>query len=141
MGVFVWASIFSGMAANQILKAVFERPRPGVILPEMYAYGSSFPSGHAMQSAMAYLTLGALLARVHRRKRVKAFVLAVAVLIAVAVGVSRAYLGVHWPTDVLAGWTAGAVWALLSWTVASWLHRRGAVESESGVEPERKEAE
>ncbi len=139
MGLFVWASTFTGMAAGGILKAMFERARPEYIPPGVYVFGSSFPSGHAMQSAITYLTLGALLARTHKRKRVKTFVLMVSVLITIAVGVTRVYLGVHWPTDVLAGWTAGAVWALLAWTVASWFQRRGVIEQESDLAPESPE--
>ncbi len=141
MGLFVWASTFTGMAAGGILKTIFERARPEFVPSGVYVFGSSFPSGHAMQSAITYLTLGALLARAHKRKRVKAFVLMVSVLITVAVGVTRVYLGVHWPTDVLAGWTAGAVWALLSWTVASWFQRRGVIEQESDVAPEGPEGQ
>ncbi|HEX6387304.1 MAG TPA: phosphatase PAP2 family protein, partial [Anaerolineae bacterium] len=64
------------------------------------------------------------------RRRLKAYLLLLAILLAFMVGVSRVYLGVHWPTDVLAGWTAGAVWAIVSWLVARWLQRRGIVEGE-----------
>jgi undecaprenyl-diphosphatase len=77
------------------------------------------------------LTLGALLARSHERKRVKAYFLLVAMFLTFAVGVTRVYLGVHWPTDVLAGWTAGAAWALLCWLAARWLQSRRALERES----------
>jgi undecaprenyl-diphosphatase len=80
-----------------------------------------------MMAAATYLTLGALLARVQPRRVLKLYLMAAAVLLTVAVGVSRVYLGVHWPTDVLAGWTAGAAWALLCWTAARWLQARGAV--------------
>jgi undecaprenyl-diphosphatase len=83
-----------------------------------------------MLSAITYLTLGALLARVQTRRRIKAYVLTVAVGTTLLVGVSRVYLGVHWPTDVLAGWCAGAAWAMLCWLVALWLQRRGQVEPE-----------
>ena len=84
-----------------------------------------------MLSAVTYLTLGAMLARSQQRKRLKAYFLLVAALLTFLVGVSRVYLGVHWPTDVLAGWTAGASWAILCWLVARWLQRRHAIEEES----------
>ena len=88
----------------------------------------SFPSGHATLSAITYLTLGALLARVQTRRALKAFSLGVAITLTALVGVSRVYLGVHWPTDVLAGWCLGGAWAITCWLVAAWLQRRGDVE-------------
>ena len=84
-----------------------------------------------MLSAITYLTLGALLARSHQRRALKVYFLLLAVLLTLMVGVSRVYLGVHWPTDVLAGWTAGAVWALLCWLVARRLQRRHSLELEA----------
>ena len=84
-----------------------------------------------MMSAVTYLTLGALLARLNHRPALKAYALMLAVLLTIGVGVSRVYMGVHWPTDVLAGWTAGATWALLCWLAASWLQHRGRVETAS----------
>ena len=84
-----------------------------------------------MMSAVTYLTLGALLARSQPRKRLKAYFLLVAMFLTFAVGVSRVYLGVHWPTDVMAGWTAGAVWALLCWLTARRLQSRRTLEQET----------
>ena len=83
-----------------------------------------------MLSAVVYLTLGALLARTQTHRGIKVYFLAVAGLLTVIIGVSRVYLGVHWPTDVLAGWVGGAGWALLCWLVMLWLQRRGKVEAE-----------
>jgi undecaprenyl-diphosphatase len=84
-----------------------------------------------MMSAVVYLTLGVLLARSQPRRRLKAYFLLVAVLLMVAVGASRVYLAVHWPTDVLAGWSAGAVWAILCWLVARRLQRTRQLEPET----------
>jgi undecaprenyl-diphosphatase len=128
MAYFALASVSGGMVASNLLKDLFQRPRPDIVPQLVYASNTSFPSGHSMMSAVVYLTLGALLARSHERKAVKAFFLLTAAMICLLVGVSRVYLGVHWPTDVLAGWTAGTVWALLCWLAARWLQGRKALE-------------
>jgi undecaprenyl-diphosphatase len=83
-----------------------------------------------MMSAVTYLTLGALLARVHPRRKDKAFLILLAIFLTVLVGISRIYLGVHWPTDVLAGWAVGSSWALICWLIARWLQSRGQVEQD-----------
>lgn len=127
----VAVAVVSGLLLSQALKWGFARPRPDLVPHGQTVYTQSFPSGHAMLSAVVYLTLGALLARTQPRRRVKLYFLAVAALLTVVVGVSRVYLGVHWPTDVLAGWTVGAGWALLCWLAMLWLQRRGQVESEN----------
>jgi undecaprenyl-diphosphatase len=119
----------SGMLASFALKDLFDRPRPDLVPHGMHVASASFPSGHSMMAAIVYLTLGALLARVQPKRRIKAFVLSVSILLAVIVGISRVYLGVHWPTDVLAGWTVGAAWALMFWLLARWLQRTGQVET------------
>lgn len=128
--VLVCASIGGGMVLSAVLKTVFERSRPDLVPHAVQVYTASFPSGHAMLSAVTYLTLGALLMRVQPGHRVKAYLLSVAIIVTVLVGVSRVYLGVHWPTDVLAGWCVGATWAMLCWLVALWLQGRGKVEKE-----------
>jgi undecaprenyl-diphosphatase len=131
MAVFVCISVTGGLTASSLLKEVFQRPRPDLVPYAVYASGTSFPSGHSMMSAVAFLTLGALLARSQKRRLLKAYFLLLAALLTVIVGLSRVYLGVHWPTDVLAGWTAGAVWALLCWLAARWLQSRRAIEPEA----------
>jgi undecaprenyl-diphosphatase len=130
MAFFVCVSVTGGLTAASLLKEVFQRPRPEIVPYAVYASGTSFPSGHSMMSAVTFLTLGALLARSQKRKLLKAYILLLAALLTVLVGLSRIYLGVHWPTDVLAGWTAGAVWALLCWLAARWLQSRRAIEPE-----------
>jgi undecaprenyl-diphosphatase len=125
----VIAAVVGGMMLSTALKLGFERPRPDLVPAATRVYTASFPSGHAMLSAVTYLTLGALLTRVERRRRVKAFLLTVAVALTLLVGASRVYLGVHWPSDVLAGWSVGAAWAALCWFVALQLQRGGQVEA------------
>lgn len=107
-----------GLVLTDVLKDLFQRDRPPLILHAATAMDSSFPSGHATLSATVFLTLGALIAHFAHRRRVRVYALTAAVLLAVTVGCSRVYLGVHWPTDVLAGWCVGSAWALLWWGVA-----------------------
>ena len=128
MALFACASVAGGVVASSLLKDIFQRARPEIVPHIVYAANTSFPSGHSMMSAVTYLTLGALLARSHEKKALKVYFLLLAVLLTFMVGVSRLYLGVHWPTDVLAGWIAGAVWALLCWLAARWLQNRKALE-------------
>lgn len=131
MALFVCGSVLSGLLVSLLLKDAFHRPRPDIVPHEAYFSTASFPSGHSMLSALTYFTLGALLARSHERRRLKAYFVLVAAVLSFLVGVSRVYLGVHWPTDVLAGWTAGSVWAILCWLVARWLQHRGLLETRS----------
>lgn len=127
----VAGSVVGATVLASLLKWGFDRPRPDLVPHGVAVYSASFPSSHAMLSAAVYLTLGALLARTQARVRVKVFLLGVAVFVTVLIGVSRIYLGVHWPTDVLGGWVLGAAWAALSWLVMLWLQRKGEVEAEA----------
>jgi len=129
--LFVLASVIGGVLISQTMKWAYARPRPELVPHGAEVYSASFPSGHSMMSAVVYLTLGALLARTQVDRAVKIYILAVAVFVTVLVGVSRVYLGVHWPTDVLAGWALGGAWALLCWLVMTWLQTRGQVETET----------
>ncbi len=128
--VMVAASVITGVILSNVLKAGFSRPRPELIPRDMAVYTASFPSGHTTMSALVYLTLGALLCRTQASIAVKTYVLCCAGFLTAIVGVSRVYLGVHWPTDVIAGWLVGGTWALLCWFVMLWLQSRGEVEPE-----------
>ena len=108
-----------GTALGQTLKGVFGRERPEESWRLVEAIHTSFPSGHAMMSAVIYLTFGALMARFANRTRVKIFGIVMGLVLTVLVGVSRVFLGVHWPSDVLAGWCVGAAWAMACW-LAVW---------------------
>ncbi len=126
---FVVASVLGAAAVSLGLKEVFDRPRPDIVPRLAQVWTSSFPSGHSMLSAAVYLTLGALLARFEASSLLKAHVLVWALLLSALVGLSRVYVGAHWPTDVLAGWAAGAAWASACWLIARVLQRRGHVEN------------
>lgn len=130
----VFVAVTGGLVLSTLLKLGFDRARPDLVPHGSLVYTTSFPSGHSMMAAVTYLTLGALLARVEASIRIKIYLLSVAVVLTVLVGVSRVYLGVHWPTDVAAGWTVGAAWALFCSFVMRRLQRRGKVEPPSGEE-------
>jgi len=120
----VVVSSTGGILLSSMLKFGFDRPRPDLVSHGSVVYTASFPSGHSMMAATVYLTLGALLASVEPDNRVRIYLLTLAVVLTVLVGISRVYLGVHWPTDVLAGWTAGATWALSLASLSLWLEKR-----------------
>lgn len=114
----VLIAVGGGQILSSLLKLGIDRPRPDLVPHLAEVQTLSFPSGHAMMSAVTYLTLGSMLAGIAPGWATKIYVLGVAVLITLTVGVSRIYLGVHWPSDVLAGWCAGFAWAMLCWLVA-----------------------
>lgn len=113
-----------GTLISEGLKVGFNRPRPDLVAHVVETTSMSFPSGHAMLSAVTYLTLGALIARTQDKRRLGGYVIGAAILVTVLIGLTRIYLGVHWPTDVLGGWCLGAAWALLCWVAATWLGNR-----------------
>jgi undecaprenyl-diphosphatase len=127
--IFVTVSVVGGTLLSTVLKNWFERPRPDLVPHAVEVSSMSFPSGHAMLSMTTFLTLGAVLAEVEKERRTRIYILAWAVFLALLVGTTRVYLGVHWPTDVLAGWCIGSAWALLCGAVALWLRRRGVIEA------------
>jgi len=128
--LFVLAASAGGWTLNNALKLLFGRPRPGIVPHLRDVMTLSFPSGHAMTSAAVYLTLGALLMRIATRPVTKFYCMAVAMLATLLVGTSRIYLGVHYPTDVLAGWLIGFSWALLCWMTERLIERRGGLKKE-----------
>ena len=129
--ILVLVATVGGLIISTFLKDIISRKRPSVVPHLSDVYTSSFPSGHSMLSAVVYLTLGSLLARLVPERAVKVYFIVVALILTFLIGVSRIYMGVHYPTDVLAGWTAGLVWALICWLAARWLQRKGAVEKDT----------
>lgn len=115
--LFLIAAVSLGSLLNRLLKIGYARPRPEIVAHGTFVSGESFPSGHTANSTIIYLMLGMMLARVEASYRVKLFIFSVGVTLALMIGMSRVYLGVHWPTDVLAGWAVGAAWVLMCWYV------------------------
>ena len=128
--LFILMTALSGELVSYALKAIFFRPRPSVVPHLREAFSTSFPSGHAMQSAIMYLTLGAMLMRLAERRLTKIYCCTAAMVLTFLVGLSRVYLGVHYPTDVLAGWIVGLFWALLCWLIAQHYEVRAGIKAE-----------
>ncbi len=128
---FVALSVSCGAILSTAIKAYFVRPRPELVPHLVDVASPSFPSGHAMNSAIVYLTLAVLLARSQTSRRVQIYLLGVAILLALLVGSTRVFLGVHWPSDVLAGWAVGAAWAAACSVTAKLLQRGHRIEQVS----------
>jgi undecaprenyl-diphosphatase len=128
--LFVLAASMGGWLLNVALKELFQRARPQIVPHLREVLPLSFPSGHAMTSAAVYLTLGALLMRISKNRLTKIYCMAVAMLATFLIGVSRIYLGVHYPTDVIAGWLVGLSWALFCWIVERAIERRAGLKRE-----------
>jgi undecaprenyl-diphosphatase len=129
-GLFVTVASGGALVVDATLKHLFQRPRPDVVPHLREVMTMSFPSGHSLASAVVYLTLGALSMRIAERRLTKFYCMAMAMLVTMLVGASRVYLGVHYPTDVLAGWLIGFSWALLCWLVERELERRAGLRRE-----------
>ena len=129
---FILASVIAGTLMNTLLKEIIARPRPDIVPHATDAALSSFPSGHTMMSTIVYLTLGALLSLATDNTRIKLYILAWSIVLPFMVGISRIYLGVHWPTDIIAGWIAGATWSLLCLLIYDYLLAPSAADSRDG---------
>lgn len=144
----LWVALAGGHVLNGTLKQLFDRPRPGltyggelVILGRTFEYPTSysFPSGHAVTAVVVFGTLAWLVVRLEPTVRIRRITIAGAVALILVIGVSRVYLGVHYPSDVLAGYLAGFIWAttaafaieVLRYTIG---HRRYARGLERGLE-------
>jgi undecaprenyl-diphosphatase len=125
---FLTVSLGSGLILSHLLKKFFLRERPTVVPHLTHFDPGSFPSGHSMGTTLVYLTLGGIISRQTRRLLSKAYFLSVALGLTVLVGISRIYLGVHFPSDVLAGWAVGSLWSTMCTQTARWLQRGGTVE-------------
>jgi len=122
----VITSVLGGTVLSTVLKMGYDRPRPDLVAMS-HQFTASFPSGHAMLSAVTFLTLGALLARLAPTRPLRIFSISMALMLTLLIGLSRIYMGVHYPSDVLAGWCLGAAWALFCSAVAARLQRGGAI--------------
>jgi len=136
---FVAAAVVGGVLLSRLIKAEIKRPRPGLrhwLVGAMFGSDYSFPSGHSMMSTVVYLTLALVFTAVIRRWKVRVFVVGSSLLLVGLVGLSRMYLGVHYPSDVVAGWAGGLVWALICrWVEYHWVlraERRAAAEESPG---------
>jgi undecaprenyl-diphosphatase len=110
-------TVLAANISSEVLKRTYGRPRPELVPHLSYVYSASFPSGHSVLSAATFLTLAMLISSLEPNRGTKIMVFVLALGLLLAVGFSRIYLGVHWPSDVLAGWCLGAAWALAAWTV------------------------
>jgi len=123
-----WTILFasvSGTILNQILKNLIGRERPQIVPHLSEISNSSFPSGHSMLSAIIYLTVATLLTKTVHTRAAKIYLIGSAFVLAFLVGLTRVIIGVHYPTDVVAGWMAGTAWAIICWFLAGWFSRRG----------------
>lgn len=123
--IYVLFAAIGGGVLVQILKHLFARQRPDIVSHLVSEISMSFPSGHSAMSAVVYLSLAVLISRIEKSYGTRIFLISAALIITLLVGLSRIYLGAHYPTDVLAGWMIGLFWALLCWFIASIIEKRG----------------
>ncbi len=124
MAYLILGATIGGGLLGLFLKEFFGRERPDLIYHLMPETSLSFPSGHSMMSMVIYLSFAALLARIQNKRSVKIYIISIALFLSFIIGVSRIYLGVHYATDVMAGWSIGLAWAALCWLFAYYLQHR-----------------
>lgn len=129
--IFIAVATAGGEGLNTLLKESFQRARPDAVAHLTAVKTLSFPSGHAMAASIFYLTICAVLAETATRRREKIYIVGAGILLTLLTGLSRVYLGVHYPSDVVAGWAAGAAWAILCWGAARWVDRRGKLKEQA----------
>jgi undecaprenyl-diphosphatase len=134
-GFAVFAAVSGGQLLSSVVKLLIDRDRPDLVPHGAQVFTASFPSGHSMMAAVVYLTLAVMIIRLSPYWVAKVYILGCAVAITMIVGISRVYLGVHWPTDVLAGWTVGSIWAVFCWLVTAGLQRASVLRKEPGAAP------
>jgi undecaprenyl-diphosphatase len=127
--ILVLAAVIGGAIMDLQLKELFGRIRPEIVPHLTPVLSFSFPSGHSMMSAIVYLSLASLIARIQKRLRDKIYIISIAILLSLIIGISRVYLGVHYATDVLGGWSLGLAWAAFCWLIAWYISKRNPGES------------
>jgi len=131
----LWVILFAaigGGALDLILKEIFARPRPEVVPHLVNASTWSFPSGHSVMSAVVYISLAVIFIPANLNNRLKKYILTSAIILSLLIGISRIYLGVHYPTDVLGGWILGAIWSCISVVFASRIIKKPLAEATDG---------
>lgn len=121
------AAVIGEALITDFLKTLFDRERPDVLTHLVRVSNESFPSGHASSAAALYLPLGLLATKFAKRPAARAYILTGAVALVFLIGVSRVYLGVHYPSDVVAGWCVGAAWASAAWLAVERLGGRAGI--------------
>lgn len=132
LGALMAAATGGGFVLGASLKELFSRQRPDIVPHLVEVNSLSFPSGHATNSAIVYLTIALVLARNYQDMASRLFILLGAVVLVIGVGLTRVFLGVHYPTDVLAGWMIGAAWALAMGAITRHLQRQRKIEQPTG---------
>lgn len=125
--VLLTATVMGGWLVNSLVKLAVGRPRPMIVPHLTEAGGQSFPSGHSFNSAVVYIAIALAFAAMSPRRSVRWTLVGTAIALSIAIAVSRVWLGVHFPTDVAAGWLGGAGWAFLA---SALLHRPAQVVAE-----------
>lgn len=123
----ILAATVGGAIIGLGLKELIGRERPPIIFHLVYVNSLSFPSGHSMMSAVVYLTQASLLSRIQKKRSIRIYIITIALLLTFLIGISRIYLGVHYPTDVLAGWSIGLAWAFLCWFIAWYIQEKNSI--------------